>query len=63
MNAGKDTCSRGFCFDVDFDKMNVNIAAQTLSVPVARATNILQDKINHPAFEGSEATTAFIKKG
>ena len=43
-------------------KMNISIATQTLSSSVANAIDFLHDEMNHPAFEGSEATTDFIEK-
>ena len=42
--------------------MNVSIAAQTLSASVATAIDFLQDEIDHPEFQGSEASTDFIRK-
>ena len=38
-------------------KMNVSIASQTPKVSAETAIDFLCDKINHPDFEGSEATT------
>ena len=43
-------------------KMNVNVAAQTLSALVADALDFLHDEIAHPGFMESEATSEFIKR-
>lgn len=43
-------------------KMNVKLAAQTLSASVASAIDFLRDDMNIPQFQGSEATTHFIRK-
>ena len=43
-------------------KMNVSLAAQTLSGSVAQAIDFLRDDVNLREFEGSEATTEFIKR-
>ena len=43
-------------------KMNVKMAAQTLSASVASAIDFLCDDIEHPDFEDSESTTSFIKR-
>ena len=43
-------------------KMNVKIAAQTLSASVAQAIDFLRDEVQLPEFQGSEATTEFIKR-
>ena len=42
-------------------KMNVSMAAQTLSASVANAIDFLQEEMAMPEFEGSEATTDFIR--
>ena len=43
------------------NKMNVKMAAQTLSASVA-SIDFLCDDIEHPDFEDSESTTSFIKE-
>ena len=43
-------------------KMNVSLAAQTLSSSVAKAIDFLCDEVDIPIFAESEATTDFIKK-
>ena len=43
------------------DKMNVHLAAQTLSGSVAQAIEFLRDEAAIDEFQGSEATTEFIK--
>ena len=43
-------------------KMNVRLAAQTLSGSVAQAIEFLRDEAAIDEFEGSEATTEFIKR-
>ena len=43
-------------------KMCVNIAVQTLSNSVADAIDFLHDELAHSKFQGSEATTEFIRK-
>ena len=43
-------------------KMNVKLAAQTLSESVACAINFLRDDIGLAAFQNSEATTGFIRR-
>ena len=43
-------------------KMNVKMAAQTLSASVASAIDFLHDDIDHSDFEDSESTTSFIKR-
>ena len=43
-------------------KMNVRIAAQTLSFSVASAIDFLWEQTDLPEFKGSEATTHFIKQ-
>ena len=42
-------------------KMNVSLAAQTLSSSVATAIDFLCVKANLPEFQGSEASTHFIE--
>ena len=42
-------------------KMSVKIAAQTLSSSVAAAIDFLQEEAQIPEFDGSEATTKFIR--
>ena len=42
-------------------KMKVNLAAQTLSASVAAAIDFLRDEVCLPQFQGSEATTTFIR--
>ena len=42
-------------------KMNVSLAAQTLGSSVAAAIDFLCVEANLPEFQGSEATTYFIK--
>ena len=42
--------------------MNVSLAAQTLSRSVANAISFLRDEVALSKFEGSEATTEFIKR-
>ena len=42
-------------------KMNVHLAAQTLSGSVVQAIEFLQDEAAVDEFQGSEATTEFIK--
>ncbi len=46
----------------DKHKMNVRLAAQTLSTSVADAIDFLRVDLNHPEFQGSEETTKFIRK-
>ena len=41
--------------------MKVSLAAQTLSASVASAIDFLRDEQKIPEFEGSEATTKFIR--
>ena len=43
-------------------KMHVNLAVQTLSNSVADAIDFLRDELAHSKFQGSEATTEFIRK-
>ncbi|GFR98085.1 THAP domain-containing protein 9-like protein [Elysia marginata] len=43
-------------------KMNVKLAAQTLSHSVADAIDFLKEDVKLPEFQGSEATTDFIRK-
>ena len=43
-------------------KVNVKMAAQTLSASVASAIDFLCDDIEHPDFEDGESTTSFIKR-
>ena len=43
------------------NKMKVSLAAQTLSASVASAIDFLRDEEKIPEFEGSEATTKFIR--
>lgn len=43
-------------------KMNVKLAAQTLSASVASAIDFLRDEIEAEEFQGSEATSHFIQK-
>ncbi|GFO31472.1 THAP domain-containing protein 9 [Plakobranchus ocellatus] len=43
-------------------KMNVRLAAQTLSNSVADAIDFLREEEGHPDFQGSEKTTEFIRK-
>ena len=43
-------------------KMNVKVAAQTLSSSVASAIDFLCDEVNLPEFHTSEGTSDFIKK-
>ena len=43
-------------------KMNVKVAAQTLSASVADALDFFHDEIAHPGFMESEATSEFIKR-
>ena len=43
-------------------KINVRITTQIPNSSVAKSINFLFDDINIPNFEGSEATTYFIKK-
>ena len=43
-------------------KMHANVAVQTLSKSVADATDFLHDEFAHSKFQGSEATTEFIRK-
>jgi len=43
-------------------KMKAKLAAQALSLSVADAIDFCRDDLKLPAFEGSEATTAFIRK-
>ena len=42
-------------------KMKVNLATQTLSASVATAIDFLRDEVCLPQFQGSEATTTFIR--
>ena len=42
-------------------KMKVNLAAQTLSSSVTTAIDFLRDEMSLPQFQGSEATTTFIR--
>ena len=41
--------------------MNVSMAAQTLSASVANAIDFLREEMAMPEFEGTEATTDFIR--
>ena len=43
-------------------KMNVKVVAQTLSASVADALGFLDDKIAHPGFMESEASSEFIQR-
>ena len=43
-------------------KMNVSLAAQTLSGSVANAISFLRDEVAMIEFEGSEETTTFINR-
>ena len=43
-------------------KMNISLAAQTLSGSVANAISFLRDEVTMSEFEGSEATTEFINR-
>jgi hypothetical protein len=43
------------------NKMKVNIAAQTLSASVAKALDWLREDLKNKDFQGSEATTEFIR--
>ena len=43
-------------------KMYVDLAVQSLSNSVADATDFLCDELAHSTFQGSEATTEFIRK-
>ena len=45
----------------DRHKMNVSIAAQTLSASVADALDFLRDDLHLPEFQGSQATSEFIR--
>ena len=45
----------------DMHKMNVKLAAQTLSSSVANAIEFLTVDLNHADFKGSEGTVAFIR--
>ncbi len=44
------------------NKMKVRFAAQTLSTSVAKAIDFLREETKLPEFQGSEATTRFIRK-
>lgn len=46
----------------DHHKMNVRLAAQTLSTSVADAIDFLRDDFHHPNFVGSAKTTDFIRR-
>ena len=43
-------------------KMHVNLAVQTLSNYVADAIDFLHDEFTHSKFQGSEATTEFMRE-
>ncbi len=43
------------------NKMKLSIAAQTLSASVADAIDFLRDDLKMPQFQGSEATSEFIR--